>query len=99
MVSDELLPISNGDLDHTIESLEEQLLLLQEDTKSLEVSSLVTFDSCHLIAEVTTPQVKTLRDKHIQKPPQPLDVDAFLHRLAAKQKLRITLHISAHNFF
>ena len=79
MASDELLPISNGDLDHTLESLEEQFLLLLEDAKSLEVSSLVTFDSYHLTAEVTTPQVKTLRDTHTHKPPQPLDVDAFLH--------------------
>lgn len=60
-----------------------------EDAKSLGVSSLVTFDSCHLIAEVTTSQVKTLKDTHTHKP---LDVYVFLHGLAAKQKLRITSH-------
>lgn len=41
--------------------------MLLEDAKSLGVSSLVTFDSCHLIAEVTTSQVKTLKDTHTHK--------------------------------
>lgn len=72
--------------------------MLLEDAKSLGLSFLVSFDSCHLTAEVTTSQVKTLKDTHTQKPPQPLNVYALLHGLAAKQKLRITLHISAHNF-